>query len=110
MVNKVILVGRVGQDPQLNTTNSGTSVANLSLATSRKVQGQEQTTWHRITAFGKTAELCAQYVRKGDPIFVEGEIQHRQYTDKQGVQKTSTEILAQNVTFLGGKKQDGVPY
>lgn len=107
MVNKVILVGNVGRDPEMRALPSGQPVASLSLATSRRFkdrdgQRQEQTEWHNLVAFGKTAETIGQYVTKGKQLFIEGRIQTRSWDDKNtGEKKYRTEIVVEFVTFLG---------
>lgn len=107
-VNKVILVGNLGRDPELRYTQNGQAVANFSLATtdrwnSREGQREERTEWHRIVAWGKTAELCAQYLGKGRSVYIEGRIQSREWEDKEGQKRNTTEIVAQTVQFLGGR-------
>jgi single-strand DNA-binding protein len=100
----VVLVGRVGQPAKSGTTNSGTTWANASIATSkRKKDGTYETTWHRVVGFGKTAEEMATW-QKGDGVFVEGEIQTRQY-DKDGQTRTSTEVVARQVLRSNAKEQ-----
>jgi single-strand DNA-binding protein len=111
-VNKVILIGNLGRDPELRYTKSGQAVANFSLATSERWkdkdgQSQERTEWHRIVTWGKTAELCAQFLSKGEKAYFEGRLQTREYEDKEGIKRYTTEIVAQNVTFLGTKRGDG---
>lgn len=107
-VNKVILLGRLGQNPELKYTPSGSSVCNFSLATSESWkdknngQKQEKTEWHRIVVWGKLAELCHQYLSKGRQVFVEGRLQTRSWDDKTGNKKYTTEILASTVQFIGG--------
>jgi single-strand DNA-binding protein len=106
-VNKVIILGRLGQDPELKYTPSGTSVCNFSLATSeswtdKSGQKQEKTEWHRIVVWGKLAELCNQYLTKGRQAFVEGKLQTRSWEDKDGSKRYATEILASTVQFIGG--------
>ena len=112
-VNKVILIGNLGRDPELRYTQGGQAVANFSLATSEnwndKTSGEkvERTEWHRITAWGKTAELCAQYLAKGRTVYVEGRLRTREYEDKEGIKRKVTEVVATNVTFLGGQRGEG---
>jgi single-strand DNA-binding protein len=112
-VNKVILIGNLGRDPELRYTQSGQAVANFSLATSEnwndKTSGEriERTEWHRIVAWGKTAELCSQYLSKGRTVYVEGRLQTREYEDKEGIKRRTTEIVASNVTFLGSRGGEG---
>jgi single-strand DNA-binding protein len=113
MVNKVILLGNVGRDPELKSLPSGQAVASFSLATSRRWKDkggerQEQTEWHNVVAFGRTAEVIAQYVAKGSKLYVEGRIQTRSWDDKQsGEKKYRTEIVADSVQFLGDRQQQG---
>src|SRR5947208_6650968 len=107
-VNKVILVGRLGQNPEVKYTPSGAAVSNFSIATNESWTGkdgqkQERTEWHRVVVWGKLAELCSQYLSKGRQAYVEGRLQTRQYQDKDGVTKYSTEVQAQTVQFLGDK-------
>lgn len=107
MLNKVILIGNLGQDPELKSLPSGASVCNFSLATkeswSKDGDRQERTEWHRINVFGKTAENAAKYLKKGSKIYVEGRIQSRQWEDKDGNKRTSFEIVASAITFLDTK-------
>ncbi len=111
-VNKAILIGNLGRDPELRYTQSGQSVANFTLATSenwvgRDGQKQERTEWHRIVVWGKSAENCAQYLAKGRTVYVEGRIQSREWEDKEGNKRQTTEIVAQTVQFLGGPRGSG---
>ena len=106
-VNKVILVGRLGADPELKTVTSGQSVARLNLATSevwndKNGQKQERTEWHRVVVWGRQAENCAKHLAKGRQVFIEGRLQTRQWEDQQGQKRYTTEIVASNVQFLGG--------
>jgi single-strand DNA-binding protein len=106
-VNKVILVGRLGQTPEVKYTPSGAAVANFSVATNetwvdKSGQKQERTEWHRVVVWGKTAELCQQYLSKGRQVYLEGKLQTRQWQDKDGQTKYTTEVQAQTVQFLGG--------
>ena len=105
-VNKVILIGHLGQDPEARTLESGNMVVNFSLATSEKwkdKQGEQQqhTEWHKVTVWGKLADICARYLKKGTPVYIEGKLKTRSY-EQDGVKKYSTEILASNMTMLGG--------
>ena len=93
-VNKVILVGRVGQEPQARETGKGKSVANISLATNSGYGDNEKTDWHRVTFFDKLAETVIEYVKKGQELYIEGRISYSKYTDKSGVEKYSTDIIA----------------
>jgi single-strand DNA-binding protein len=111
-VNKVILVGRLGQNPEVRYTPSGAAVANFSIATSenwmdKSGQKQERTEWHRIVVWGKTAENCGQYLAKGRQVYVEGRLQTRQWQDKDGQTKYTTEVQAQTVQFLGAGNTTG---
>ena len=98
-INKVILVGRLGQDPEIRHTPNGTAVANVSLATSEKWKDkntgeqQEKTEWHRIAVFGKLAEITDQYLRKGSQVYFEGKLQTRKWQDKQGQDRYTTEVV-----------------
>jgi single-strand DNA-binding protein len=105
-VNKVIVMGRLGADPELKTLSSGQSVANFNVATSenwvdRDGQKQEKTEWHRIVVWGKLAEVCRQYLSKGRQVFVEGKLQTRSWEDQQGQKRYTTEIVANNIQFIG---------
>ena len=107
-VNKVILVGNLGRDPELRYIQSGQAVANFSLATNerwrdKEEKNQERTEWHRIVVWGKSAENCAQYLQKGRSVYVEGRLQTRDWEDKEGNKRTTTEVIAQSVQFLGGR-------
>lgn len=107
-VNKVILVGRLGQDPELKNTPSGAQVANFSVATSeswndKSGQRQERTEWHRIVAWGKTAELCSRFLSKGRQVYLEGSLQTRSWDDQNGQKRYTTEVRAQTVQFLGSR-------
>ena len=105
-VNKVIILGNVGQDPEIREGNF--TVAALSIATTRKWrdkagEAQSETEWHRVSAFGRLAEIISQYVRKGDPIYIEGRLRTRKYEDKQGIERWMTEIIAEQLQLLGQK-------
>ena len=93
-VNKVMLVGRVGGDPQTRETGKGETVANISLATNSGYGDNEKTDWHRVKFFGKIADTVSEYVKKGQELYVEGRISYSKYTDKSGVEKYSTDIIA----------------
>ena len=106
-VNKVILVGHLGKDPEVRFTNSGSAVARLSVATSevwndRDGNRQERTEWHNVVVWGKQGEHCGQYLAKGRQVYVEGSIRTRSYDDKSGNKRYVTEVVAQRVQFLGG--------
>jgi single-strand DNA-binding protein len=111
-VNKVILIGNLGRDPELRYTASGTAVANFTLATSENIRTkdggrEDRTEWHRIVAWARTAELCAQYLSKGRSVYIEGRLQTREWEDKEGQKRRTTEIVANTVQFLGGRGQGG---
>jgi len=112
-VNKVILVGNLGRDPEMRYLPSGEAVANLAIATTDKYKdktGQmvEQTEWHRVSFFGRTAEVCGQYLKKGSQVYVEGSIRTRKYTDKEGIEKYATEIRGDRMQMLGGRSGGGM--
>lgn len=107
-VNKVVLICTLGKDPDVRQTQNGTAICNLSAATSRKykdTQGgmQEETEWHRISLFGKMAELAGQYLSKGSSVYIEGRLHTRKYTDKEGIDRYVTEIIGENMQFLDKK-------
>src|SRR5215467_5180165 len=112
MVNKVILVGRLGRDPETRYTGGGQAVANFSVATDetykdRNGERQKRTEWHRITVWGKQAEIAQQYLKKGALVYIEGRIQTREWQDKEGQKRTSFDIVANNFRMLGGKGEGG---
>lgn len=108
-INKVILIGNLGQDPEVRFTPSGTAVANVSLATSdtwtdkQSGQRQERTEWHRVVMFNKLAEITQQYLKKGSKLYVEGRLQTRKWQDQNGQDKYSTEIVANNMEMLDSR-------
>ena len=107
-VNKVILIGNLGRDPELRYTKDGKAVANFTVATNdrwrdREGNNQERTEWHRIVVWDKQAENCAQYLQKGRSVYIEGRLQTREWEDKEGQKRQTTEIVAQQVTFLGSR-------
>lgn len=104
MINKVILIGRTASKPSIKEGKSGNKYCHFSLATNTGYGDKKQTDWHDITSFGKTAELCAQYVDKGSLIMVEGRITYDKY-EKDGKTTKTTKIIADNVTFMSGKTQ-----
>ena len=115
MINKVILVGYLGGDPETRFTNSGTAVANFSVATSEKWKdkstgvNREHTEWHRIVAWGKLGEICGEYLAKGRQVYVEGKLQTRQWEDDQGNKRYITEVVAYVMKMLGRKDQSETP-
>ncbi|MEO6776799.1 MAG: single-stranded DNA-binding protein [Kofleriaceae bacterium] len=111
-VNKVILVGNLGADPDMRYTPSGQGVCELRVATSeswndKNGQRQERVEWHRIVVWGKRAEVCSKYLAKGRQVYVEGRIQTRTYDDKDGNKRYITEVIANDVQFLGGGNREG---
>ncbi len=112
-VNKVIIVGNLGRDPESRTFPSGDSVCNITVATTEKWkdkttgEAKEATEWHRIVFNGKLAEIATQYLRKGTAVYVEGSLKTRKWTDQQGVEKYATEIRATSMQMLGGKPDGG---
>lgn len=111
-LNKAMLIGRLGADPEVRYTQSNTAVATLSLATSERYKDsngelQETTEWHRIVAWGRLAEICQQYTQKGSQIYVEGSIQTRGWEDKEGQKRYTTEIKAQVIQLLDSKSDSG---
>jgi single-strand DNA-binding protein len=108
-VNKVILIGHLGADPETRAMPSGSSVANLRLATTEswrdKQSGeqQERTEWHRVALFGRLAEIASEYLRKGSQVYIEGSLRTRKWQDKQGNERYSTEIVASDMQMLGGR-------
>lgn len=111
-VNKVILVGNLGKDPEVKYMANGEAVANISLATTevwkdKNGEKQEKTEWHRIVFYRKLAEIVGEYCKKGKSIYVEGRLETRKWTDKNGVERYTTEIIATAMQMLGGGKQEG---
>lgn len=112
-VNKVIVVGNLGNDPEIKYTNSGSAIARLSIATSEQWtdkntnQKQERTEWHRVVFFGRLAEICGEYLRKGSQVFVEGSLRTEKYTDKEGIEKYSTDIIGREMQMLGARQDSG---
>lgn len=113
MVNKVILIGNLGQDPEVRTTNSGLTVANMRLATSERTKDRatgewtEHTEWHTVAAFGRTAEVLQQYAQKGRRLYIEGRLRTREWTDKEGGKRWSTEVIADRMQLLGSRDGGG---
>lgn len=106
-INKCLILGRLGRDPELKTSQSGTEVCRFSLAVSEKYNGEERTEWFNCVAFGKIAEVAAKYLSKGDHAFIEGRIQTRKWQGKDGTDRTATEIIVASLTLLGGGKSSG---
>lgn len=108
-INKVILVGNLGQDPEVRYSANGNPVANFSMATSeswndKEGQRQERTEWHRIVAWGKLAGICGEYLTKGRQAYVEGKLQTRSWEDREGRKRYTTEVVASQVLFLGNRE------
>lgn len=111
MVNKAILVGRLGRDPEVRYTTSGTPVANFSLATDeswtdKNGERQRRTEWHQIVVWSRLAEICERYLRKGRLVFIEGQIQNREWEDRDGNRRRTTEIVARNMQMLGSRSDE----
>lgn len=112
-INKVILIGNLGKDPEVRYTAGGSAVANLTVATTEswkdKQTGEkkEATEWHRVVLFGKTAEIAGEYLKKGRSVYIEGRLQTRKYQDKEGVERYSTEIVGSDMQMLGGGEGRG---
>ena len=112
-VNKVIIVGNLGADPDVRQTGSGTSITTLSVATKdtwtdkQSGEKQERTEWHRVKMFGRLAEIAGEYLKKGKQVYIEGSLRTDKYTDKQGVEKYSTDIIANEMQMLGGNDGGG---
>ena len=114
-LNKVMLIGNLGRDPEVRYTPDGTAVANFSIATSRewkdKATGEkkERTEWHRIVAFRRLGEICGEYLSKGKQVYVEGHLQTREWEDKEGNKRYTTEIVASQMQMLGSKTDSNAP-
>ncbi len=112
-VNKVIIIGNLGRDPEVRYTPNGSAVCNVGIATTRnwknKESGerQEETEWHRVVFFDRLAEIAGEYLKKGKPVYVEGRLRTRKWTDKDGVEKYTTEIYAEQMQLLGGREGGG---
>ena len=111
-LNKAMIIGRLGQDPDVRYTQSNTAVANMSIATSERYKDnmgewKENTEWHRVVAWGRTAEICQEYLKKGSQVYIEGPIQTRKWEDKDGQTRYTTEIKALKMTMLDSKGSNG---
>lgn len=111
-VNKVILIGNLGRDPEVRYMPSGDAVANIAIATSHKYKNKageaiEETEWSRVTLFGRMAEVAGEYLKKGRSVYIEGRLKTRKYTDKDGVEKYATDIIASEMQMLGGREGGG---
>jgi single-strand DNA-binding protein len=113
-VNKAIIVGNLGRDPEMRYLPNGDAVASITVATTEKWKDKngdqkEETEWHQVSFFGKLAEIAGQYLKKGSAVYIEGSIKTRKYTDKNGVEKYATGIKATSLQMLGGKEQSEAP-
>lgn len=108
-LNQVYLLGRIGQEPKVSTSSSGTTIANMSLATSRKYQDKEEVQWHSVTAFGKAAEFAQKYIHKGDCVLVIGEIKYSKFTNQKGEERFMTNILVSNIQLCSSKAANNPP-
>jgi single-strand DNA-binding protein len=111
-VNKVILIGNLGRDPETRYTTGGDAVTNLRIATTetwkdKAGEKQEKTEWHTVVLFGRQAEIAGEYLKKGRPVYIEGRLQTRKYTDKEGVEKYSTEVVGDRMQLLGSREGGG---
>jgi single-strand DNA-binding protein len=112
MINKAMLIGNLGADPEVRYTQNGTAVASFNVATTERWKGQdgqmqEQTEWHRIVAWAKLAEICGEYLHKGSKVYIEGKIQTRKWQDKDGADRYTTEIVARDMKMLTPKGGEG---
>ena len=112
-VNKVILIGNCGRDPEVRYTPSGTAICNVSVATSSrrkdKASGEsiEDTQWHRVTFYDRLAEIAGEYLKKGKPVYIEGRLKYGKYTDKDGIERNTVDIVAEQMQMLGGREGGG---
>jgi len=112
-VNKVILIGNLGRDPEVRYAPSGAAICNVTIATSRQWKNkdsgerQEETEWHRVVFYDRLAEIAGEYLKKGKSVYIEGRLKTRKWTDKDGVEKYTTEIIAQEMTMLGSRGEGG---
>jgi single-strand DNA-binding protein len=112
-INKVILIGNLGRDPEVRYAPSGSAICNITVATTRnwkdKTSGDkvEETEWHRVVFYDRLAEIAGEYLKKGRPVYVEGRLKTRKWTDKDGVEKYTTEVIAENMQLLGGRDGGG---
>ena len=112
-INKVILIGNLGRDPETRFAPSGAAICNVTIATSRQWKNkdsgerQEETEWHRVVFYDRLAEIAGEYLKKGKSVYIEGRLKTRKWTDKEGVEKYTTEIIAQEMTMLGSREGGG---
>ena len=113
-INKVILIGNLGRDPEVRYTTNGAAICNVSIATTRNWKSkdsgerQEETEWHRVVFFDRLAEIAGEYLKKGKSVYIEGRLKTRKWTDKDGVEKYTTEIFADQMQLLGGRDEGGM--
>jgi single-strand DNA-binding protein len=113
-VNKVILIGNCGRDPEVRYTPSGAAICNISVATSSrrkdKASGEtvEDTQWHRVTFYDRLAEIAGEYLKKGKPVYIEGRLKYGKYTDKDGIERNTVDIIAEQMQMLGGREGGGM--
>jgi len=108
MLNRVMIIGNLGRDPEIRYTQAGTAAASFKVATTERFKGkdgqmQDQTEWHRVTAWGRLAEICGEYLHKGSKVYIEGKLQTRKWTDKDGGERYTTEIVAREMKMLDGR-------
>lgn len=109
-VNRATIIGNLGNDPEIRYSSGGDAIANLSIATTdiwkdKNGDKQEKTEWHRVTMFGKLAEICGEYLKKGSQVYIEGKLQTRKWTDKSNIERYTTEIVADRMQMLGGNRK-----
>lgn len=109
-VNRATIIGNIGNDPEIRYSSAGDAIANLSIATTdswkdKNGAKQEKTEWHRVTMFGKLAEICGEYLKKGSQVYIEGKLQTRKWTDKSNIERYTTEIVADRMQMLGGNRK-----
>lgn len=109
-INKAIIVGNLGNDPEIRYSSGGDAIANMNIATTdswkdKEGRKQEKTEWHRVTMFGKLAEICGEYLKKGSQVYIEGKLQTRKWTDKSNIERYTTEIVADRMQMLGGNRK-----
>ncbi len=112
MLNKIMLIGNLGRDPELNVTSEGTPVTKFSLAVNRRYKGsdgeqREETEWFNIVTWRQLAEICERYLHKGSKVYIEGRLTQRKYTDKEGIQRTAVEVIANDMKMLDKKPEAG---
>ena len=115
MLNKIMLIGHLGQDPELRTTSSGATYARFSVATTEKWRAQDgqmqsQTEWHRVIAWNRLAEICGEYLRKGSKVYIEGKSQTRSWEDEEGVRRYSTQVVAREMKMLDYRRENNESY